>query len=133
MRAMAETGQLVMLVEDDEDLRDIEAMILTEAGYRVVTAREGQEALERVAEEMPAMIFLDMRMPGMDGWDFAREFRARHDHGASIVVVTAEANARSRAEEITADGFLGKPFAARDLMTTVEVHLCRTPRRPTPE
>jgi DNA-binding response OmpR family regulator len=130
---MTDTAKLVMLVEDDEDLRDIEVMILRGAGYRVVTACEGQQALERVAEEMPAMIFLDMRMPGMDGWDFAREFRARHDHGASIVVVTAESDARTRAEEITADGFLGKPFAARDLMTTVEVHLCRTPRRPTPE
>jgi two-component system chemotaxis response regulator CheY len=116
-------GQLVMLVEDDDDLRDLEAMILEGAGYRVVTAREGEEALERVAQEMPAMIFLDMRMPGMDGWAFAREFRARHDHGAPLVVVTAESNVRSRAEEIRAEGFLGKPFAADELMMTVQVHL----------
>jgi chemosensory pili system protein ChpA (sensor histidine kinase/response regulator) len=130
---MVDMGQLVMLVEDDDDLRDLEAMLLERAGYRVVTAREGEEALDRVAQEMPAMIFLDMRMPGMDGWTFAREFRARHDHGAPLVVVTAESNARTRAEEIRADGFLGKPFAAHELMMTVQVHLRATRPRSSPE
>jgi CheY-like chemotaxis protein len=120
---MMDTKQLVMLVEDDDDLRELETTFLEGAGYRVVTAREGQEALERVAHEMPAIILLDMRMPGMDGWAFAREFRTRHDHKTPIVVVTAESSARRRAEEITAEGFLGKPFSARDLMMVAQRHL----------
>jgi CheY-like chemotaxis protein len=120
---MIDTRRPVMLVEDDDDLRALEAAILERAGYRVVTAREGQEALDRIAQEMPAMIFLDMRMPGMDGWEFAREFRTRHNHGAPIIVVTAEKSARRRAEEITAEGFLGKPFGAEDFMMTAQRHL----------
>src|SRR5579859_3005734 len=94
--------RLILIVEDDDDLRELEAACLEGANYRVVTAREGREALERVAAEMPNVIFLDMRMPGMDGWAFAREFRSRHNHNAAIIVVTAAANGPMRAIEVGA-------------------------------
>jgi CheY-like chemotaxis protein len=117
---------LILLVEDDDDLREVELGILERAGFRVVSAREGREALDLVALEMPKVIFLDMRMPGMDGWAFAREFRARHDHSAPIVVITAAASAEKRAEEIAADGALGKPFDARDFIKAAQTHLSCT-------
>lgn len=120
---MAYADGLILLVEDDDDLREVEVAILERAGFRVVWAREGREALELVAREMPSVIFLDMRMPGMDGWAFAREFRARHDHSAAIVVVTAESSAARRAEEIAAEGALGKPFEAQDFIRVAETHL----------
>ena len=101
---------LVLLVEDDDDLREAEAGFLSRAGFRVASARDGREALDLIAQGMPAVIFLDMRMPGMDGWAFAREFHARHGQGAPIIVVTAAANARDSASAIAADGCLGKPF-----------------------
>jgi CheY-like chemotaxis protein len=118
-------GGLILLVEDDDDLREVEVGILERAGFRVVSAREGREALDLIAQEMPRVIFLDMRMPGMDGWAFAREFRARHDHHAPIVVTTAASNARTRAEEIAADGVLGKPFEAREFIDLAQHHLDR--------
>jgi CheY-like chemotaxis protein len=114
---------LVLLVEDDDDLREVEAGILERAGYRVMTAREGKEALDRVQVEMPCVIFLDMKMPGMDGWAFAREFRNRHDHQAPIIVVTAAANAHKRAEEIAADGVIGKPFRVSEFIRTAESYV----------
>jgi CheY-like chemotaxis protein len=120
---MACGNGLILLIEDDDDLREVEVGILERAGFRVVSAREGGEALELVKREMPKVIFLDMRMPGMDGWAFAREFRARHDHCAPIVVVTAAASAEKRAEEIAADGALGKPFDAREFIKVAETHL----------
>ena len=120
---MACGNGLILLIEDDDDLREVEVGILERAGFRVVWAREGREALELVVREMPRVIFLDMRMPGMDGWAFAREFRARFDHSAPIVVVTAAANAEQRAEEICADGSLGKPFEARDFIRVAQTHL----------
>ena len=120
---MACGNGLILLIEDDDDLREVEMGILERAGFRVVSAREGGEALELVAREMPKVIFLDMRMPGMDGWAFAREFRARHDHSATIVVITAAASAEKRAEEISADGALGKPFEARDFIKVAQTHL----------
>jgi urea transport system substrate-binding protein len=108
--------RLILVVEDDDDLRELEATCLEGANYRVATAREGREALDKVAVEMPDVIFLDMRMPGMDGWAFTREFRSRYNHDAPIVVVTAAANGPTRATEVGAEGFLGKPFEVSELL-----------------
>lgn len=113
----------VLVVEDDLDLLALMEIILADAGYRVRTAREGRAALARVAEEMPGVILLDMRMPGMNGWDFAREFRARHGRACPIVVVTAAENARLRAEEIGAEAWLSKPFDLQDVVRTVARHV----------
>jgi DNA-binding response OmpR family regulator len=116
-------GRSVLVVEDDADLLSLMEMILSEAGRRVRTARDGEAALERVDEELPALIFLDMRMPGMNGWDFAREFRARYGRACPIVVVTAAENARLRAEEIGADAWLAKPFDIDDVLAIVDRYL----------
>ena len=110
----------ILVVEDDPDLLALMEMILDGEGYRVRTAREGGEALARVSEEMPRLVFLDMRMPGMNGWDFAREFRARHGAACPIVVVTAAEDARGRAEEISAQGWLAKPFEISDVLAAAQ-------------
>lgn len=121
------TARSVLVVEDDPDLLALLEMILQDAGHRVRTAPEGGAALARVAEEMPGTILLDMRMPGMNGWDFAREFRDRYGHACPIVVVTAAENARARAEEIGAEGWLSKPFEIEDVLATVARHLASAP------
>ena len=106
----------MLVVEDDSDLAALVQMIVTDAGYEVRTAGDGAEALARVGERIPGLILLDMRMPVMNGWEFAREFRSRFGRAAPIVVVTAAENARARAEEIDADGWLEKPFELEDLV-----------------
>jgi CheY-like chemotaxis protein len=68
---------------------------------------------------MPGLILLDMRMPVMNGWEFAREYRARHGRAAPIVVVTAAEDARARAQEIGADAWLEKPFDLDDVVRMV--------------
>jgi DNA-binding response OmpR family regulator len=120
----------VLVVEDDPDLLALMEMILSDAGHRVRTARDGGAALLAVAAEMPGLVFLDMRMPGMNGWDFAREFRARHGRAAPIVVVTAAENAKQRAEEIGADGWLAKPFDLAEVLGAAERHLGPAPPPP---
>ena len=112
-------AKAVLVVEDDPDMRQLVEEILTDEGYRVQTAGDGQAALEEVARELPAMILLDMRMPRMNGWEFARAFRERYGRRAPIVVLTAAADAGQRAAEIEADGYLGKPFELNDLVRTV--------------
>jgi CheY-like chemotaxis protein len=109
----------VLVVEDDVDLLQLEQMVLEEAGYRVRTASDGQRALERVAEEVPALILLDMRMPVMSGWEFAREFRRRYGRACPIVVVTAAENAQARGAEVEAEGWLSKPFDIDDVLRMV--------------
>jgi DNA-binding response OmpR family regulator len=124
-------SQGLLVVEDDPDLAGLLKMILADAGYSVRVAENGAAALALVADEMPQLILLDMRMPVMNGWEFAREFRARHGRAAWIVVVTAAENARLRAQEIDADGWVEKPFELEAVLDTVALQLAtdhsRTP------
>jgi DNA-binding response OmpR family regulator len=113
----------LLVVEDDPDLAGLLKIILGDAGYSVRVAENGAVALARVAEAMPRLILLDMRMPVMNGWEFAREFRARHGRAARIVVVTAAENARLRAQEIEADGWLEKPFDLDAVLEEVALQL----------
>jgi CheY-like chemotaxis protein len=106
----------VLVVEDDLDLLGLMELVLSEAGYQVRTAGDGRRALERVAEAMPGLVLLDMRMPVMSGWEFAREFRSRYGRACPIVVVTAAENAQARAAEIEAEGWLAKPFDLDDVL-----------------
>jgi len=123
---MAAPDRAVLVVEDDPDMREVEVLMLTGAGYRVMQAADGVEALEQVAAEMPGLILLDMRMPRMNGWEFAREFRSRYNSGTPIVVVTAAPDADARADEIAADGCLSKPFRMAALLEAVRRHLPRS-------
>ncbi len=120
---MADRPRAVLIVEDDPDLLALEEAILTDAGYRVQAAADGLEALERVEREMPGLILLDLRMPRMNGWEFARELRARHGNACPIAVITAAENARLRAQEIQAEAWLEKPFDLEDVLTLVARHL----------
>lgn len=112
----------VLIVEDDTDLLAMMEMVLLGEGYHVSTAMNGREALDRIDEEMPGLILLDMKMPVMDGWQFADEFRIRHDHAVPIVVVTAARDAKVWAQEVGAEGFLAKPFDIDDLIRAVDKH-----------
>ena len=109
----------ILVVDDDEMIRDLVADALKDEGYTVVRAADGAEALERVEERMPALVLLDMRMPVMDGWGFAREAR-RRGHPFPIVVMTAADNADLWCQEIGGDGCLAKPFDLELLFETVE-------------
>lgn len=90
------------------------------AGYNVETAANGREALDMIRGRKPDLIVLDMKMPVMDGWEFAREFRAADQSQTPIAVLTAAADAKKRAEEIRAAGWIGKPFDLDTLVETVD-------------
>ena len=112
----------ILVVEDDENIRELVDVILSGAGYEVVTAPDGAAALRVVGNARPDLVLLDMRMPIMDGWEFARQYRARPEPPAPIVVLTAARDAAARAAEIHADGFLGKPFDVESLLSLVSQH-----------
>ena len=100
----------ILVVDDDPNIRQVLAFALRDEGYAVDEAPDGRTALERVAREHPDVIILDMKMPRMDGWEFARRYRERHDHRAAIVVLTAAQDARRRALDIGAESCIAKPF-----------------------
>ena len=113
-------SRLVLVVDDDPELRHVLADLLGDEGYDVVTASDGQAALERVRERPPAVILLDYQMPRCDGPQFATAYRQLPEPHAPIVLLTAAASARQRAAEIGADAFIGKPFDLRALYAVVE-------------
>jgi CheY-like chemotaxis protein len=110
------------VVEDEAEIRDFVAMVLNSEGYRVTTAPNGAAALAEVGREPYDLILLDMRMPVMDGWSFARAYREARGPHAPIVVLTAARDAAERADQIHAEGFLGKPFDLDDLLSMVAQH-----------
>jgi CheY-like chemotaxis protein len=112
----------VLVVDDDDDLRELMVLLLSGAGRPVITAREGREALQRIAEQMPTVILLDMKMPGMNGWQFAKAFREQYGTAAPIIVVTAAEDAQRTAQEVGADAWLGKPFELDDVLRLVNKH-----------
>ncbi len=112
----------VLVVDDDKGIREFVRTVLAEEGYEVAEATDGQQALERCDRVPPDVILLDMRMPVMDGWEFARTYRQRPGPHAPIVIVTAALDVAKDAKEIGADGFLGKPFQLDDLLQLVQHH-----------
>jgi DNA-binding response OmpR family regulator len=86
------------------------AYALGDEGYEVDEAPDGRAALELVNRRHPDIIILDMRMPGMDGWEFTRLYNERYGQRASIIVVTAAQDAGQRSSAVNASGYLSKPF-----------------------
>jgi CheY-like chemotaxis protein len=113
-------AQPILVVDDDEGIRKLIDMALIDEGYSVLTAASGADALEVAEKSPPGMILLDMRMPIMDGWAFAEAYRLTSGPHAPIIVLTAARDAQQWAEEISADGFLAKPFDLDDLLHVVE-------------
>ena len=116
------SGERILVVDDDDSIRDMIEIVLAAEGYAVRTAAHGAAALELVEESPPRLILLDMRMPVLDGWGFARAYRQRPGPHAPIVVLTAARDAAARAAEIQADGYLGKPFNLGELLDLVDQH-----------
>lgn len=109
----------VLVVEDDDSLRELLAMMLEGEGLSVDTASNGKEALDLLDKDQPRVILLDMRMPVMDGWQFCTEMNRRGGKRPVVVVVTAAADPATRAAEVGADAWLSKPFDRGKLLAMI--------------
>ncbi len=119
VRGEGREGPLVLVVDDDPDILEAICDILEGEGYRVARARHGIEALERVSEEWPALILLDLMMPLMDGVSFAKHLRDRENgRNAAIVIISADTNPQ-RAAVVGARAYLAKPFDIDSLLAQV--------------
>jgi two-component system chemotaxis response regulator CheY len=116
----------ILVVDDDESIRQFIEMALADRGYEVITAEHGRAALERIATAPPDLILLDMRMPVMDGWVFAEAYRKSPAPHAPVVVLTAARDAEQSALQIVADAYLPKPFDLRSLHELVAAFLSHT-------
>jgi CheY-like chemotaxis protein len=117
------TSRPILVVDDDDSIREFVSLALIDEGYSVLTAADGAAALESIGREQPGVILLDMRMPVMDGWEFSRAYHATPAPHAPIIVVTAARDAADRASQIEAEAFLAKPFDLDDLLNLVGRYL----------
>jgi two-component system, chemotaxis family, chemotaxis protein CheY len=108
----------VLVVDDDDAIRDAVRDVLEAEGIAVETATDGADALAKVSERRPRLVLLDMRMPVMDGWGFASALREL-GLDLPVVVMTAAADAKRWAAEIGAIGVVPKPFGIAQLVDAV--------------
>lgn len=117
---------LVLVVDDSITVRRVTQRLLTREGYRVALAADGLQALERLAEELPAVVLSDIEMPRMDGFDLARNIRGDDRLKAlPIVMITSRIAEKHRehAKELGVNHYLGKPYSEEELLSLVK-HYC---------
>jgi len=118
----APLAPLVMVVDDSLTVRRVTQRLLLREGYRVVLAKDGLDALERLAEGVPAIVLSDIEMPRMDGFDLVRNMRAdARLRELPVIMITSRIAQKHRdyAAELGVDHYLGKPYSEEDLLALV--------------
>lgn len=115
----------ILVVDDEKPISDIVKFNLEKEGFEVVTAFDGEEALEKVEEENPDLIVLDLMLPKMDGLEVCREVRKTRD--IPIIMVTAKDQEIDKVLglELGADDYVTKPFSNRELVARVKANVRR--------
>lgn len=122
----ASAAPVVLVADDDPDILSLVSLRLKKAGFGVVTAADGEEALRVLLEHRPELAIVDVRMPKMDGLELTRRIRA-DDESSEIPVIALSARVRdsNRAEgfEAGADEYVTKPFSPKQLVDLVRAKL----------
>jgi len=118
----------ILLVEDNEMNRDMLSRRLVKRGYEVVVAVDGREGVAKARAEAPALVLMDMSLPGLDGWEATRELRAHPEtRSIPVIALTAHAMAGDREKALAAgcDDFDTKPIELERLISKIEALLAR--------
>lgn len=115
----------ILIVDDDRELRELIGFVLTRAGYPVVEAGDGLEALRQHAAESPDLVILDVNLPGIDGFEVCRRMRVDSATPVMMLTVRGEEADQVRGLDLGADDYLAKPFSPRTLLARVRALLRR--------
>ncbi|MEO8836816.1 MAG: response regulator, partial [Caldimonas sp.] len=113
---------LVLVVDDSLTVRRVTQRLLVREGYRVTLAKDGLDALERLADELPQVVLSDIEMPRMDGFDLVRNIRAdARWRDLPVIMITSRIAQKHRdhATELGVDHYLGKPYSEEDLLALI--------------
>jgi CheY-like chemotaxis protein len=115
----------ILVIDDEFGIVDVLSELLEEEGYRVLTAANGQQGLERVAEVRPNLVILDVMMPVLDGLGMLRKLHSDPAHRDLEVIVMSAAPPPKGQQEVLSNisGFLRKPFDLQDLLKMVRLLL----------
>ncbi len=119
---------VVLVADDDDDIRDLVAFRLDRAGYEVLRAGDGQQALDLAREHQPDLAVLDVMMPKLTGYDVTRELRANQETSRiPVILLTARVQEAdvARGFEAGADDYVKKPFSPQELKARVQAVLGR--------
>lgn len=119
----------ILVVDDEQRIIDLARMYIEQEGYRVASATDGKEALDKILADAPALIVLDLMLPTMDGFEVCRRVRARSD--VPIIMLTARTDDIDKIVglEMGADDYLTKPFNPRELIARIKAILRRSERK----
>lgn len=130
VRAEGSKGETILVIEDDRSLREGLALNLGLHGYRVVTARDGDEGLSKALDTRPDLLVLDVMLPGLSGLEVLAELRER-GRDVPVLILSARGGTGHKVEglRLGADDYLGKPFELSELLARVEAQLRRRRNR----
>jgi CheY-like chemotaxis protein len=123
----------ILIADDEEVVVEILARKIASQGYEVITAKDGQEAWDKIVSEVPDIILLDLNMPKMDGW--AVLSRLRHDPPTKrwqpviIISTTGEIESFQKGMSLQADHYLTKPCQIEDVLKAIRLMLSLIPQR----
>jgi CheY-like chemotaxis protein len=117
-------GPTILVIDDDQGIRDVLLEVLSTEGYRVATATNGREALSQLEDRtLPSLILLDLMMPVMDGWQFrAQQSADPRLARIPVVILSADRRAKQAATLLGAAGCLVKPVGLDELLSVVSRH-----------
>jgi len=116
----------ILMVEDDLQTYQLVANVLSKSGYQLLHAKDAHVALEALGEQIPRLILLDMRLPGINGWEFTRQLKSHPTYSAiPIIAVTVQVDPddAERAFAAGVDQYIPKPFNIKNLRTIIEHYL----------
>jgi two-component system, cell cycle response regulator DivK len=125
-------GELILIVEDNEKNRKLERDVLQFHGYLTVEAETGEEGVRLARESRPALVLMDIQLPGISGIEALRRLRdASETQGIAVMAVTASAMMQDRQAILAAgfDGYLSKPISLKEFVAAVRALLDRGPDR----
>ncbi len=122
----------ILVVDDKANVRTLVREYLTEQGFRVSTADNGQNALYAARHDKPDLILLDIMMPEMDGYEFIRSYRKESDSPIILLTAKLEESDKVIGLELGADDYITKPFGMRELVARINTVLRRAGKTPSP-
>ncbi|HVP69445.1 MAG TPA: response regulator [Anaeromyxobacteraceae bacterium] len=112
-------GQYILVVDDDDDFRDALCEVLSEAGYPVQQAENGEVALARVADEAPGMVLLDLKMPVLDGWGVVERMRKDPKSAHIPILILSAYGFEWESELLGAQGYVPKSVGMEEILDRV--------------